>query len=222
MGRFRRSRILCRELEDVFRDRTVRKIDAYACAMAVLFEDLRIEMAGLSEIEIKVMDVTGHRTNYFLRRSIATLKEFAHAITDLNRLPEFATVKERFDKETLRRWERAIRYFNRYGASLITPVRHGIGGHFRHTAAEHALEDEIKGSVSGSIEVTENELHIGGFHLHFARHIATAAMTEKVPGTDEFARKFRFMFRRTMHGYQHAIRATEAIVQFHLWGKFGG
>ena len=111
--------------------------------MAVLFEDMRIEIAGLAEREIKPMDIAGNRVSYFLRRSIATLKEFAHAITDLDKLPEFGAVKGRFDAKSANNWNRSVRYFNRYGRTLITPVRHTIGGHFRHTSAEHAIENKF-------------------------------------------------------------------------------
>jgi hypothetical protein len=222
MAHFRRSRVVYRDLDRVFSDESNRKIDGYICALGVLFEDMRIELAGLAQSEIKPLDVAGMRISYFLRRSIATLKEFAHAITDLDKLPEFAPVKAGLLPETLRDWDRAVRFFGRYGKTLITPVRHTIGGHFRHETAERVLSNELGVGVPGGLEAIVNELGKGGFILHFAPHIANAAITDKVVGTGDYGRKFRFLFRRVNIGYRHAVRATEAIITSYLWGKFEG
>jgi hypothetical protein len=74
--------------------------------------------------------------------------------------------------------------------------------------------------VPGGIEVTERDRGLGGFVLHFAHHVANAAITERVPGSGEFDRKFKYLFRRVLIGYQHAVKATEGIAEYYLWPKF--
>jgi hypothetical protein len=64
----------------------------------VLFEDLRVEIAGISAGDLDAMDECGKelRRFYFLRRSIATLHEFGIALQELDQLPSFQPLKEKF------------------------------------------------------------------------------------------------------------------------------
>lgn len=86
-----------------------------AC-LFVLFEDLRIEIAGQTASDLGGLDECGAdaRTLYFLRRSIATLHEFATELRALDRLPSFHLIRARFDFTAETHWKRAINYFQKY------------------------------------------------------------------------------------------------------------
>jgi len=79
-------------------------------ALCVLFEDLRIELAGQVENDLLRLDECSKegRKFYFLRRSIATLHEFSQVIQELDRLPSFQRVKAQFDSEVLKYWASAV------------------------------------------------------------------------------------------------------------------
>lgn len=68
-----------------------------AC-LCVLFEDLRIEVAGQAAADLNRLDKCGTslRKLYFLRRSTATLYEFATVLRELNRLGAFQPIRARF------------------------------------------------------------------------------------------------------------------------------
>jgi hypothetical protein len=165
------------------------------------------------------MDVTGNQRLYFLRRSIATLMEAAKAVTQLDGNPEFDAIRARFEGINAQRWRRAVRFFNRYGKNFITPIRHSIGGHFLLEAAKHAIT-ELGEDTSGAIEIVVDGYGKGGFRLHFCRHLAGAALTHKVPGSAQYAIKFRRLFRTAHVGYHHVVRAVEALGYHDLWDRF--
>jgi hypothetical protein len=108
---------VCESQRTLSRDPSHLKLESYACTFAVLFEDLRIELLALIQWELPLLDVSSQRTTYFLRRSIATLKEFAHAITELDRRNEFHSIKAQFSRNEAHNWKRAVEFFYRYGAS---------------------------------------------------------------------------------------------------------
>ena len=75
----------------------------------MLFEDLRIEEYASRPEKLEELDIIGksYRKMYFLRRSIATLVEFASAIEMLDQRPEFRKLKRRFNKDMQTRWDDA-------------------------------------------------------------------------------------------------------------------
>ena len=78
----------------VFKGGKTRQFDAKLARACVLFEDLRIEIRGLAERSLPALDIldpekdnwltpalTGqYRQFYFIRRSLATLRDFEEAI----------------------------------------------------------------------------------------------------------------------------------------------
>ena len=93
-----KSKFYVKELDRVFTNGSL--LDAHISRVAVLYEDLRLEMMAASEVSLPTLDTIGmeHRRIYFARRSIGTLRELAEAIRLLDELPEFQPVRDSFDK----------------------------------------------------------------------------------------------------------------------------
>src|SRR5712671_5160117 len=74
--------------------------------LTVLYEDLRIEIAGAGNPKIDSMDVTAaqYRKFYFLRRSMITLVEFRGTLQRLAQNEEFRALRSRFGHEEESRW----------------------------------------------------------------------------------------------------------------------
>ena len=89
-----------RELTKVFPSGHDEMLHAHILRLAVLYEDLRIELYGIAEDSMPKLDGTDerYRKNYFLRRSIATLVEFAETVRILNECDEFQPIKDSFTK----------------------------------------------------------------------------------------------------------------------------
>ena len=97
-------------LASVFSPRTDRELHSLIVSVCVLFEDLRIEIAGISAEHLDQLDQCdkGLRRFYFLRRSIATLHEFAVTLQELDRLPPFQALKRKFSETALTHWTHTI------------------------------------------------------------------------------------------------------------------
>ena len=98
--------------------------------MSVLYEDLRIETMAIAEDSIPALDVTDprYRRHYFLRRSIATLVEFAEALRLLNNCSDFNDVRSGFDMEVIEKWGEGITFF-RENEAFLERIRNDTGGH---------------------------------------------------------------------------------------------
>ena len=213
-----RSKLHAKNLQRVFNDpRSL--VDAHIARLCVLFEDLRIETYGIIGESLPSLDFTGeaYRRNYFLRRSIATVLEVAEELRLLCNLQDFQKIRSSFDETSLKRWEKAVRFFRRY-ERFFELVRNDIGGHFGLGAAIYALSD-LPPEYVGIIEIMRGGKNGAGVKLEFAGQIATSAMfRHKGKHTDEWY--LYHLLRLTRAGYRHAIRAINSIAAFYLWDKF--
>jgi hypothetical protein len=89
--------IRVREMSDVFGHMSPSNFEAIMARLAVLYEDLRIELYGIAEDAIPATDNfdVRYRRIYFLRKSIGTLAEFAEAVHHLQQCPEFRLLQSR-------------------------------------------------------------------------------------------------------------------------------
>src|ERR1035441_4631106 len=167
---------------EVFHTDSPTKLDAQIARVSVLFEDLRIETIEMSKTTAPEFDPAGHRVNYFLRRSLATLNEFGDALTTLDRSDEFAAIKGRFNPDDKQIWSDALDHLETLVGKkgkkrIITAIRDDIGGHFGEEAASKSLQyAQREGAGKGTLEVFEKESGLGGCILHFAKHIALGAL----------------------------------------------
>lgn len=206
-------------LSAVFSSRDWR-LHARIARVCVLFEDLRIEIAGIAADDLDRLDDTSKkgRSLYFLRRSLGTLYEFAEALNDLDQVPEFVPIRAAFNTMATRHWTRALQHFRRH-ASTITRVRHHVGGHFGRRAAELAVQNLLPDAI-GAIEVALYSQRGGGAKLGFASEIAATALIRNLKGRDSQT-KVRKLVRMAVVAYRHAVRAVDCITVVYLWDRFG-
>jgi hypothetical protein len=227
-------------LQKVFScDEPRRQFDAKLARICVLFEDLRIEIRGISERSLPGLDVldtekdnwlnpglTGrYRTFYFLRRSLLTLREFAEAlrliVEDTRKDPRLKPTFRGLTDEARALWDAGIQFFGS-NEKTLNNIRNDIGGHFGQQAALNAVSLLLPGAY-GSIAAAD-DLRLKGsgadyLKLHFALEIAGTALLEHLPNRD--IAQYETLFRDfLMPGYQHAINCVYILVREYLWDRF--
>ena len=145
-----------------------------------------------------------HRANIavnFLRRSVATLFEFAECHV----------------RETL---DAAIDFFGRNDA-LLRKVRNNVGGHFGQQAARHAIQ-KLPAKTFGKIELILDESgRIREPRLHFAGELAATAIGRAFPNEDLHEALKTFIGSIVLGGYQHATQSVQILIGLELLPRFG-
>jgi len=205
---------------DVFsqsRDAVV--LHSLIASLCVLFEDLRIEIAGQAATELRELDACGKtlRRLYFLRRSTATLHEFSTVLRELDRLPEFESIRSQFNRVAHVHWSRAVSYFQGKDEA-IARLRHNVGGHFRRQGAKLALSGLNCDSV-GTLEIDFYSNGAGAKHL-FVGELLAVGMLRHVKGRTT-AERSRRLVREVVVAYRKAAWAVDAIAATYLWDRFG-
>jgi hypothetical protein len=210
-----------KKLREVF-DPARLEFNAILARLSVLFEDLRIEeyasrIDGLDQLDDAGK---GYRKIYFLRRSIATLVEFASAIEMLDQRPEFRSLKKSFNADCTLRWNEAVRYFKDW-RKYLSEIRADFGGHFDHGSALHAVEEMHPETTGELIVVKDEEEKTGGVRLKYAMEIVGAAMTKRKPADQDDREYFHEMFVVVRAGSQMAVKAIHTLSVVYLLEKFG-
>ncbi len=212
--------IRVRELREVFGHVSVSNFEAIVARLAVLYEDLRIELYGIAEDSIPALEQLDvrYRRIYFLRKSIGTLWEFAEAIEHLQRCPEFRIVSAEFTPEILRYRVRAAGFFKR-NARRLKLIRNDTGGHFGLEAARYAALNFAPDAVMG-IELAEPFTKRGRVLLNFSGEVVATAMLRNTVGVNR-EHKITRLIRLARTGYRQATRCVHCDSYCYLWGKFG-
>lgn len=220
MGQRIRTKTRCGILARVFSTHSDKDFHARVACLCVLFEDLRIELAGQAAQKLDRLDEGGKtgRQLYFIRRSIATLFEFGALILELDQMPAFQDVRKKFDAVAEGQWERAASYFQKYDR-YVKRLRNNVGGHFGSQAGELAIKNLLPDAV-GSLEVRFTDMGKGGATLFFATEIAATGTLCHVPGATVPA-KARRLLRHALVAYRWATRAVDCITVYYLWERFG-
>lgn len=209
-----------KKLREVF-DPEQAQFSAILARLSVLFEDLRIEECGSRLDTLDDLDVIkGYRKIYFLRRSIATLVEFAGAIEMLDQRPEFRALKRQFDHNVQERWDEAAKYFRDW-KRYLSERRADFGGHFDHGSALHAVKEMHPDTVGELVVVKHTKDEKGGVRLTYAMEIVGAAMTHRKPDGQEDREWFHEMFVVVRVGSNEAVKAIHTLSIMHLLKKFG-
>jgi hypothetical protein len=189
----------------------------YIAQLSVLYEDLRIETTAIAQDSMPALDVTDcrYRRHYFLRRSIATLVEFAEGLRLLDSCPDFRDLRSGFDKELIERWTAGIRFFYKT-EQFLKLIRNDSGGHFGPDAAGYAVTHLNNGAV-GKIQMEDESRAI---HLHFAGEIAATAILRHLKDQDTEA-GFKPLLKTVLDGYRHATTCVHCLVVSYLWPRFG-
>jgi hypothetical protein len=187
--------------------------------LAVLYEDLRIELFALREDSLPALDVTDrrYRINYFLRRAIATLVEYAETVRLLNQSPDFQNFWGSVDAPVRVLWEQGVSFFKQ-NEKFLENIRNDIGGHFGPQAAAHALKNLSTDAVS-KIEFRGTG-HEQTMHLHFAGELVATAMLRHLSGPS-VEEQFRGLTQVALAGFRHATLCTQFVAIGYLWDRFG-
>jgi len=210
------TKIRMRELRKVFpADVNSRDLSARIVRLCVLYEDLRIELMAIAQKSIRVLDATDRRytKNYFLRRSIATLFEFAEGLRLLNDSKEFSGVIASFPQDIRERWDAAVGFF-KDNEDFLQKIRNDIGGHFGEEAARFTISNLDTDAV-GKIEIKGRHIH-----LHFAGELAATATSRHLPGRNS-QEKFSALLQKCVAGYKQATTCVHSLAVVYLWSKFG-
>ena len=191
--------------------------------LIVLREDLKIEVRGIQTDCIAPLDLLKeikYRQRDFLRRSMGTLVEYAEAIRILSdECDDFRSIKINFNDDARKKWDEAVRFFAE-NEDFYKRVRNDLGGHFGTKAATYALRTFTVG-VIGKIETwrdysTNTEI----LHPHFIGEITARAFMRHLDGKT-LEEKLHHLMRHVVDGLSLAAYATDAILYFYVWDRFG-
>jgi hypothetical protein len=211
-----KSKMYLKEVARVFEHSD---LNVRVARLAVLYEDLRIEMFAIAAPELPALDFTDERYRrlYFVRRAVATFVEFKGALTRLDQCPGFCDLKKTFSTDELQQWHEAVSFFETHKDTFKT-ARDDIGGHFQEKAAESALRD-IKKEAVAKIEIVKGPNGGAGVRLLFAGELAATALTVHRGNktTQEF---IDFLIRLIRDGFERAVAAAHVIYHRYLLPRF--
>ena len=203
-----------------------RDLAVQVARLSVLFEDLRLESTAARHMgPIPQVDTSGKnfRYFYFLRRMLVTLDEFASALNQINANAAWKTIRKRFDKDTGRRWDAAVKYFGR-NRPKWSNQRNQIGGHILESAARFAIEN-LKETATGKIEIVMDlDEQKGGIRLLYAEEIVAMNLRAALgPGQhtdEEVAKCVNELFTVMMTAVNEAAKAVHVIAVVYVVGRF--
>jgi hypothetical protein len=203
-------------------------------SLSVLYEDLRIEMTGIATRSLSALDVLepekefldrpeligSFRKFYFMRRSIATVREFAETLRLIHNNPFWTafvqTLRPDSREYVTETVATAIAFFTRK-EPLIKKIRNDIGGHFGQKTAQSAL-NSLAAESMGKMEIVTNG-DDSDIRLNFATEIAAAALLKHLPGQEINA--FQDLLNDTIvECYRHATRSVQVICGVWVWQRF--
>lgn len=196
----------------------------------MLSEDLRIEIASIVQRHMPELDVLdpaedhpdeppkvgAYRRHYFLRRSFATIREFAECLGDLRECAEFQVVRDQ-DPEFARILDESVQFFSS-NEQLLRTVRNNTGGHFGYRSAQYAVRN-LDTAATGKLEF-EIDGHNVNAKLHFSGELAATAFCHGLPGkTNE--EKIANAIQRVGEAYRHATGVVQVMIAADLMHRFG-
>ncbi|MGE3341797.1 MAG: hypothetical protein AB7L71_00055 [Vicinamibacterales bacterium] len=215
------------DLREVF-GKEPRDLHAHLLRLCVLFEDLRVEFRGFGVEPIPELDELSItlRRQYFIRRSIATLLEFAECFRKINESPDFASllrpVMERHP-EGVATWEGCVAFFNENEAT-IRKVRNDLGGHFGEQAARAVIQELVSepDQVIGDVGITQDE-ESGNYGplFHCATIFTDLAMARHRPAGMERKDFINGLGKIANEAYRFAGRATNVAVGLYIVPQIG-
>jgi hypothetical protein len=190
-------------------------LNAHVLRLAVLYEDLRIELHAVESEELKVLEHVGfnYRRFYFMRRAIGTVIEFAESFRLLDELADFGQIKDGFTQDQKKRWMDTVAFFKE-NEPKFELIRNDIGGHFGLNATKHVVENlsnSGSGLFEGFIDVGTEK---GGMCFKFAEKIVAVAMSRHKRPDETSGEYLNRTFDLLSTAFEHAVRSTEIVSQY--------
>jgi hypothetical protein len=225
------SRIRYGQLRRVFRAESGGDFDAHLAQLCVLYEDLRIELLAITIRSMAHLDVLDpaaehrgdkvrigrYRRHYFLRRSFATIREFAECLGAMRKTEEFQAIKSRVEPSVAKTLDDAVIFFST-NSGMIRTVRNSTGGHFGLEAGRYAIK-HVDASAIGKLEfaLEKNKVNV---KLHFAGELVATAFTDGLPGKT-MEEKIRNAVQGVAESYRHAARVVQIMIATCMMDRFG-
>jgi hypothetical protein len=191
--------------------------------LAILFEDLRIEVAGIQAPDgsLGAMDTItrAFRQLYFVRKSLVTLSEAAGCIKTIAANAEFREAKAKLNVKNLDWVTQADSYFSR-NIGLINRYRNEFGAQLDTAGARRATTLLMPGNISkvGFADQPNNNFVL---QCHFAEAVLNRAVLSRLePGID-LPEEYKAALKVVADSILHTQRATPSLVYGFLWDRFG-
>lgn len=190
--------------------------------LAVLYEDLRIELTAAKAPEGKFaeLEVIGkaYRQMYFLRRSIATIRDFAEEVKYLHGLPAYVPVRRQFeDSEAIDMWIGGVEFFKSH-FEYLQNIRNDYGGHFSRAAAHYAVSN-IDPSIVGTVEINFSLDGKANPKAFFAAPIVDKAMLRR-QGKKVDQKYAAEMIDFANKAHEHAGTCMHVLFKYYLIPRF--
>lgn len=190
---------------------------AHVLTLAVLFEDLRFELTSLDR-ERPMPNV------YFIRRSFATIREFADCLSRLDGLASFQPLRKSFDRRQRGVWNTAVGFMNAQ-KQRIQDERNAYGAHVAVGDVQKAFEQWPTGYDSTSFEAqwTETEAEtLVGVRFGFAADVMARVFLRGRKDDNQDEREyFHSLIVFADEAFVHATSATNIIADMYVAPRFG-
>jgi hypothetical protein len=195
-------------------------VHAEIARMAVLYEDMRLELTAARGDSYPDLDIIGpkHRKLYFLRRAVATAREFGEAIRQLQGDSNFRAIRREFeDTDAMDWWFSGVAFFKK-NADYLQKIRNDFGGHFSKTAALYALRN-IGPHVTGKIEINFKDGKANPKAFFVAPLVDEAMLGRRGDKDREEYAKHLIAF--SWEAFRHAGLCMHVMLRFYLIPRFG-
>lgn len=217
-----RSRVRYGDLHKVFRGGSSDLLNQIA-HLAILFEDLRIEVAGIQAPDdtLHAMDTvkSNYRRLYFVRRTLVTISEVATCVKGIAANAEFRSRIAELQGKHIQHVDDANGYCSK-NIRLINRFRNEFGAHLDRTAVVRATAFLCPGTF-GKVAFADQKNNNFMLQNYFAATILeTAVLSRLEPGVD-LAEEYKAVLKVIADSILHTQRATQALVYGLLWDRFG-
>jgi len=210
------------ELRKVFKDGRSELLNGVA-RLAILYEDLRLEMKELQGLRRTVIELgeddTDNRVPYFLRRALKTLVEFGSALNVIRQTDEFKTAAPKLAPLDSKYIVNADKYLQQ-NWGLIKELRNEFGGHVQAGAVEFAVT-HLTSEVGKVTWNPDPGAWTAGIECDFAGVLMAGGISSKLQSGGEVLVELRKALEVMSQGFNHAQAAMVAIVHAFLWESFG-
>lgn len=190
--------------------------------ICVLYEDLRIETGRLFALATGLNldgDLTEHTFEilYYIRRSTASLMEFAGALSGLAADKDFKCLLTSFKEKHADDVEDANRYFQK-NHRLIRRLRNAFGGHFQFEYARHATMNFPRNETGRMEWISETPLG-WSLKIDLAANIITSGLEHALQPRDDWQQEFRTAIETISLAFPHVQAATYSLSVNFLWER---
>ena len=217
------TRTLWAPIGRIFSSHSVDPIHQLIARAIVLYEDIRLEVLGMSadQRQLTRLDLPSHkyRELYFIRRAMVTLLEFAHAVHELQMCETFKVFKVRLTPKQLKPWSEAVTYFASKRDELKA-IRDAVGGHFGKPAARIAVND-ISSDYTAKVELRSDMGEKAIVFSEFATEFVATALFARCPGNTQEERA-EYLMTLLLEANRYAAGASYFLLVEYVWPRFEG